>query len=1109
MDEQEEREKVTINGKTKNFLKNYIKKGATIALIAIMIIVLLAGAIYYITIDDGTYKEDDWENTNYAASQYINNVSVEEDGTLKSNITAQELWDKMIENDSRVVQYLDSPEELEKLMNVEMIMQYPYTGNDKDDALQGIIKLKRADSNNKTTIMKYATTEEFQGWIDEYNSSGSEEAKKNALNHFTLKKVSSSNGIGAIAAGEGVMADISQKIIDAIPLTEWPGENLCLAWVANVYDTAGITHERKASAYESYLVNGISTDRNAIPIGAAVYGTGTGTAGGKYGHVGIYIGDGKVVDSVGSGIQITTLDEWIGWQEDYARNSNNVLIDINGDEQHGWLGWGWLDGDQIRGTTEDTSITQNEANKDNKNKSNTTSTDTSTYVAVVATYSETETKIKTDDPNVQETYGIGNSETTVEHIYNMTTTTVNYQKMVEPYTVPFDLLWAFMVIGEDKNFVFDFADLVYNSDIQITIYDNLTTNTDVDEWNYTEVTKTDVNVKITSNYIVTNGIESTGNTKTISKTSKCTDDPYGDSQEYTTKKTIITKTNTINTVLTRANVWVVDYNNEYTYSEPQEIGGNEDTVIQSDQDYEDVPYLTKKGESNFSCEHIEKLENEMKEEARGVDVRNIAWCTSTTKHFYYVKYYKKYVDISDKIINTITSNRYTQGVAEVNEKTDKDAEEPNFVTIYLDSKNEKNRKNVKSVAQWLFGIIENNESTADMLDLIKYLLYKATGRDYGVTEFDFSAFDARYFNTIGGAEGGLSLTTTMFTKDVFKQALQAYYDKTGNQNFYNNFLSKADELYDASVSNNINPELVIITAKGEGNFSEAGGRYNYWGIGVPNGASSGYSFNSLSEGIAGYAKVIGKYMSGDYAAMITERYEERKAAGCDPLGYGLPGTLSGMQSIYSYLGKHEYGSSGSGGYYYMDPARAGVTKIYSTHAEFLAKCKDSGLPEHASETETTVWEQGQYTAWQVESKLKFWDEIFGAYGSRADSGGNQSIVTIAKSKIGCPYVYGASGPNSFDCSGFVYWCYKQNGITVPRTTEGYKTYIGSNKEISWNEAQPGDILIITSSERGTSDGHAGIYLGNDSYIHAPSTGQTVTIVESGASTKFKHVFRFN
>ena len=187
-----------------------------ILLILAIIIIILAAAVYFITVDDGTYKEDDWGNTNYGASQYVNSVSVNSDKTLSSSYTAQDLWDKMIKNGCRVDKYLDSPEELARLMKAEIVTKYPDMRENPDDeidwqkivnnsdTLQGIIKFKRADSNNKKTTMVYANPEEFQGYIDEYNSTGSDEAKNNALTHFTLKQTSTFSAGGSQNSGQEV-----------------------------------------------------------------------------------------------------------------------------------------------------------------------------------------------------------------------------------------------------------------------------------------------------------------------------------------------------------------------------------------------------------------------------------------------------------------------------------------------------------------------------------------------------------------------------------------------------------------------------------------------------------------------------------------------------------------------------------------------------------------------------------------------------------------------------------------------------------------------------------------------------------------------------------------
>lgn len=108
-------------------------------------------------------------------------------------------------------------------------------------------------------------------------------------------------------------------------------------------------------------------------------------------------------------------------------------------------------------------------------------------------------------------------------------------------------------------------------------------------------------------------------------------------------------------------------------------------------------------------------------------------------------------------------------------------------------------------------------------------------------------------------------------------------------------------------------------------------------------------------------------------------------------------------------------------------------------------------------------------------------------GGQAASGSVSQLLSIAYSLQGRPYVYGATGPSTFDCSGFTQYVYGRIGVGLSRTTF---TQVNEGTSIPVSQAQAGDLVFFGSA---SSPHHVGIYVGNGQYIHAPQTGDVVKV----------------
>lgn len=95
----------------------------------------------------------------------------------------------------------------------------------------------------------------------------------------------------------------------------------------------------------------------------------------------------------------------------------------------------------------------------------------------------------------------------------------------------------------------------------------------------------------------------------------------------------------------------------------------------------------------------------------------------------------------------------------------------------------------------------------------------------------------------------------------------------------------------------------------------------------------------------------------------------------------------------------------------------------------------------------------------------------------------QAIVDAARSKVGAPYGWGATGPHSFDCSGLTSWAYQQVGKSIPRTSQAQAA---QGTQVAIADLRPGDIVAYYG---GAS--HVAIYAGNGTIIDALNSGSPV------------------
>lgn len=105
------------------------------------------------------------------------------------------------------------------------------------------------------------------------------------------------------------------------------------------------------------------------------------------------------------------------------------------------------------------------------------------------------------------------------------------------------------------------------------------------------------------------------------------------------------------------------------------------------------------------------------------------------------------------------------------------------------------------------------------------------------------------------------------------------------------------------------------------------------------------------------------------------------------------------------------------------------------------------------------------------------------------TGKGAKALAFAKSQIGKPYRFGATGPNAYDCSGFTGAAWRAAGVSISRTSQ---TQIHDGQAVSKSDLQPGDLVFFYSS---SNPSHVGLYAGNGMLLHSPRPGKSVEYIK--------------
>lgn len=338
---------------------------------------------------------------------------------------------------------------------------------------------------------------------------------------------------------------------------------------------------------------------------------------------------------------------------------------------------------------------------------------------------------------------IENDKTISENtITNITISIADYKSALKKYTLTFDYLWALLVTTGDLDFMDSVSKLAIGSSVDVMLLDEKTVSVS------TNVKEHDI-IGRAKNKAYVDIIYADNETATR----------YFESEEYETglskyhyEQIITTTTITPNIQVTNAKTWLADYTNTYPENRNENSSGSNGVELKDtgeEKNYSDEQ--TSANNDNWYNDQVNSV-------AAGKKIKSInaRWNNTTS--------YNINENFKEGSSSSTVKYEYGNPVSETKERTDKNSQEENFVTLLV--KSQRALDSLIEEKEWLFEMLKGNENAEYMIDVTKYLLYKATGKDYGVTELNLdnlsiinksnsvnsSIFGTGYWWPIGGSE---------------------------------------------------------------------------------------------------------------------------------------------------------------------------------------------------------------------------------------------------------------------------------------------------------------------------------------------------------------------